>query len=83
MDDSHMLVPELTLPPQFKSDSSVRQSHPSRPQTYSIEEWDAMKPFIKKSYIDNNETLGKLIKRLSEEHDFHPTSVPFHTPLLL
>lgn len=77
MDGCHSPAPELMRPPEFGPNGSVPQRHLSPRRRYAAKEWEAIKPFIKKSYIDNNETLSKLMRRLSEEHDFHPTSVLF------
>lgn len=80
MDDSHSRASGLTLPPIAGSDFSVYQNNPSRSRQYSTEAWDAMKPLIKKFYIDDNNSLPQLMEMLSEEHDFHPTSAHFYYP---
>ncbi|PVH70403.1 hypothetical protein DL98DRAFT_136415 [Cadophora sp. DSE1049] len=73
MDDSHSRASELTLPPMAGSDLSVHQNNPRRSRQYSTEAWDAIKPLIKKFYIDDNKSLPQLMAMLSEKHDFHPT----------
>jgi len=80
MDDFHSRASELTLSPVARSNFSVHQNNPSRYRKYSTEEWDALKPLIKKFYIDDNKSLRQLMKMLSEEHDFHPTLAHFHHP---
>ncbi len=80
MDDSHSRASELMLPPAAGSNFSVHQNNPSRCRRYSTEAWDAMKPLIKKLYIDDNMSLRQVMEILSEEHDFHPTSAHFHNP---
>jgi len=80
MDDFHSRVSELTPSPVAGSNFSVHQINPSRCRQYSTEEWDALKPLIKKFYIDDNKSLRQLMKMLSEEHNFHPTLAYFHHP---
>jgi hypothetical protein len=57
--------------PGFPTLQSIAKP-PYRPQL-SAQEWDTLRPAIKRLYIDEKKTFSEVAKYLRENHDFNPT----------
>jgi len=57
--------------PEFPT-SKVFSKTQYRPQL-SAQEWDTLRPAIKRLYIDEKKTFAEVAKYLRENHDFNPT----------
>ena len=69
-------MPDLTVfkPKLRKEDVMPRGPAASkRRRPYSPSEWTHVRPTVQRLYIDQDLTLRDVMRRMSEEHDFHAT----------
>ncbi|KAE8444779.1 hypothetical protein EG329_014239 [Mollisiaceae sp. DMI_Dod_QoI] len=85
--DSHSLSAEATPPQDMQHDpqepsalgkllSSVGETN-TKHGMISKEDWEKLKPIVKRLYIDENETFKTISTHLAEYHNFEPTRRQF------